>query len=431
LKIYETSGDANSYTIAQNFFSIVIGAHTYINGGNSQAEYFRAPNAIASQLTDDNCETCNIYNMLKLSRLLFFFDPLPKYMDYFERALYNQILASQDTSSVNGHCTYFQPMRSGGIKLYQSDLNDFKCCDGTGLENHTKYGESIFFYSADTLFVNLFIPSQLNWTAKGITVRMDTRYPNSDTVQLTITGSASMPVKVRVPFWLRRSMEVRINGTLQPRINTSGTYVTYNTTWSGSGTMVLVMPQTLRFEKTPDNTNVGGAMYGAQLLAGQYGTNDLGSTPSLNASTVVKTAGTTLSFTGTASTGAVTLVPYYRMHNQRYSVYWNLTNVPPDSFIVAIAPRDEAVSFFSSTPTLRILKSLIRVDFPAPASETTPLTLRLFSLNGVQVASTDRSIYKGERSITLRMSGMLPRAAYICNVTIGNYSYNNVLMTNR
>ncbi|MGA2507717.1 MAG: beta-L-arabinofuranosidase domain-containing protein [Chitinispirillaceae bacterium] len=431
LKIYEVSGDTNCYKIAKNFFSIVIGAHTYINGGNSQAEYFRAPNAIASLLTDDNDETCNVYNMLKLTRRLFFFDPLPKYMDYYERALYNQILASQDTTSVNGHCTYFQPMRSGGIKTYQSDLNDFKCCDGTGLENHTKYGESIFFYSADTLFVNLFIPSQLTWTAKSITVRMDTRYPNSDTVQLTVTGSASMPVKIRVPFWLRRSMEVRINGTLQPRINTPGTYVTYNTTWSGSGTMVLVMPQTLRFEKTPDSATVGGAMYGAQLLAGQYGTNNLASTPSLNASTVVKAAGSSLSFTGTASTGTVTLVPYYRMHNQRYSVYWHLTNVPPDTFIVATAPRAGAVSFFPSAPKVRILKSLVRVDLPAPASEITPLTIRLFSLNGVQVTSINKSIHTGERSVTLRMSNMLPTATYLCTVTIGTRVFKNVLVCNQ
>ena len=275
LKIYETSGDTNSYTIAKNFFTIVTGAHTYINGGNSDSEYFHAPNAIASLLNDNTDETCNIYNMLKLTRRLFFFNPLPAYMDYYERALYNQILASQDTSSANGHCTYFQPMRSGGIKTYGTDETTFYCCDGTGLENHTKYGESIFFYSGDTLYVNLFIPSQLTWTAKGITVRMDTPYPNSDTVQLTVTGSAYMPIKIRVPFWLRRSMEVRINGTLQPRINTSGTYVTYNTTWSGSGTIALVMPQTLRFEKTPDNTAIGGVMYGAQLLAGQYGTTIL------------------------------------------------------------------------------------------------------------------------------------------------------------
>jgi len=431
LKTYETSGDTNSCKIAQNFFSIVIGAHTYINGGNSQAEYFRAPNAIASLLTDDNCETCNIYNMLKLSRQLFFFDPLPKYMDYYERALYNQILASQDTTSVNGHCTYFQPMRSGGIKTYQSDLNDFKCCDGTGLENHTKYGGSIFFYSGDTLYVNLFIPSQLNWTAKGITVRMDTRYPNSDTVLLTITGNAYMPIKVRVPFWLRRSMEVRINGTLQPRINTPGIYATYNTTWTGSGTIELVMPQTLRFEKTPDNTNVGGVMYGAQLLAGQYGTNNLGSMPSLNASTIVKAAGTSLSFTGTASTGTVTLVPYYRMHNQRYSVYWNLTNVPPDTFIVATAPSAGAVSFITAAPRVKIQRSQIRLEFSNPPAKVMPITMRLFSMNGVQVTRINRAISAGERSITLRISGNLPNAIYSYSLTIGTQTYKNLLTCNR
>ena len=195
LKIYEVSGDTNCYTIARNFFSIVIGAHTYINGGNSESEYFCAPNAIAGKLTDKDCETCNIYNMLKLTRQLFFFDPLPKYMDYYERALYNQILASQDTTSVNGHCTYFQPLRSGGIKTYGTDETTFYCCDGTGLENHTKYGESIFFYAGDTLFVNLFIPSQLTWTAKNMTIKMETAYPQSDTIRLTITGSGPCRLK--------------------------------------------------------------------------------------------------------------------------------------------------------------------------------------------------------------------------------------------
>jgi len=428
LKIYETSGDANSYTIAKNFFSIVVGAHTYINGGNSQAEYFRAPNAIASLLTDDNCETCNIYNMLKLASRLFFFDPLPKYMDYYERALYNQILASQDTSSVNGHCTYFQPMRSGGIKIYQSDTNDFKCCDGTGLENHTKYGENIFSYSGDTLFVNLFIPSQLSWAAKGMTVRMETQYPNSDTVRLTLTGSAFMPVKVRVPFWLRRTMEVQINGTFQPGINTPGTYATYNTTWTGSGTIMLVMPQTLRYEKTPDNTSIGGVMYGAQLLSGQYGTNNLASTPSLNASTVVKAAGNSLSFTGTASTGSVTLVPFYRMHNQRYSVYWNLTNVPPDSFTVATKSVVEAGSLNLSAPKVRFLKSELRLDFSNIATQMTPVIIQMFSLNGGKVLQIKKCINAGERSLTVRIADNLPNASYICNVTLGSQIYEKVLV---
>jgi hypothetical protein len=320
-------------------------------------------------------------------------------------------------------------MRSGGIKNYQSDLNDFKCCDGTGLENHTKYGGSIFFYSGDTLFVNLFIPSQLNWTARGITVRMDTRYPNSDTVLLTVTGSGSMPVKLRVPFWLRRTMQVRINGTLQPGINTPGTYVTYTTAWSGSGTVELVMPQTLRFEKAPDNTAVGGVMYGAQLLAGQYGTSNLGSMPSLNASTVVKTAGSSLLFSGTASTGTVSLVPYYRMHNQRYSVYWNLTDVPSDTFFVATAPRPGVVPFFNSAPVVRFLKShIIRLDFTTLPAEITPVTMELFSLNGVLAMKINRSVRADERSLTIRASGLLPAATYVCTVTIGTRVYRNLLV---
>jgi DUF1680 family protein len=106
LKIYETSGDENSFAVARNFFRIVLDAHTYINGGNSENEYFKPPNAIASQLTDKTCETCNVYNMLKLARQHFFFDPLPEYMDYYERALYNQILASQDTASSHGRAEY-------------------------------------------------------------------------------------------------------------------------------------------------------------------------------------------------------------------------------------------------------------------------------------------------------------------------------------
>jgi uncharacterized protein len=430
-RIFEAAGEANYYTMAKNFFSIVTSTHTYIEGGNSIGEWWKPPNQIASQLGDNNCESCCEYNMLKLARLLFFHDPQEKYMAYFERTLYNHVLGTQNPQSAHGNNTYYIPLRAGGIKTYGSDYDGFNCCDGTGQESHTKYGETIYGYAVDTLYVNLFIPSQLNWTAKGITVRMDTRYPNSDTVQLTITGSAFMPVKVRVPSWLRRSMEVRINGTLQPRINTPGTYVTYNTTWSGSGTMVLVIPQTLRFEKTPDNATVGGAMYGAQVLAGGYGTNNLTTMPTLSAATISKINVDTLIFNATPSTGALTMVPFSRMHGQRYSVYWNLTNVPPDTFIVAVAPRAGAVSFITAAPKLRILKSLIRVDFPAPASEITPLAIRLFSLNGVQVISINRSITKGERSMTLRTSGMLPRATYICNVTIGTNSYNTVLMSNR
>ncbi|HMA64596.1 MAG: beta-L-arabinofuranosidase domain-containing protein [Fibrobacterota bacterium] len=428
LKIYETSGDANAYKIAQNFFSIVVGAHTYINGGNSQNEYFRAPDAIASQLTDDNCETCNVYNMLKLAGRLFCFDPQPKYMDYYERALYNQILASQDTSSSTGRCTYFQPMRSGGIKIYQSDFNDFKCCDGTGLENHTKYGEHIYLHAADTLFVNLFIASKLTWTSKNMTVTMETSYPQSDTIRLTIQGSGSMPLKIHAPFWLRKTASVTIDDIPQPITAQPGTYFTINKAWSGSSVVTIVLPQTIRFEKTPDNATMGGVMYGAQVLAGCYGTTNLNTTPGLNAGLVQKTSSYPLKFSGTASTGAITLVPFYQMHNQRYSVYWNLTNVPSDTFIVATAqPFIPSNGLHTATSTVTILKSQIQLEFSTPLVQATPVTIRFFAINGVQLSTITSTIRAGTSSKTIAIPRNRSNRVNACSISIGTQTSRHLL----
>ena len=430
LRIFENTGEINYYTIANNFWTMVTTTHSYINGGNSIGEQFRAPNAIAGQLADNTCETCNIYNMLKLTRLLFFHNPQSRYMDYYERALYNQILASQNPSSAHGFCTYFQPMRAGGIKTYGSDVDSFRCCDGTGLENHTKYTESIYFYSGDTLYVNLFIPSQLTWAAKSMVVRMDTRYPNSDTVMLTLTGNAYMPVKIRVPYWLRRTMEVRINGVLQPRINTYGTYVTYNTTWSGSGTIQLIMPQSIRFERTPDNTNVGGALFGTQLLAGRYGTNNLSSLATLNAGTVTRvTTDTLLSFTATASPTTTGLIPYYRMHGERYSVYWTLTNVPTDTFITATAPISGVPLSAPQISGVKFLNSRIRLTMTNGFSENHPMEMQLFSLNGARIAQVKGLLRAGEQHASFLMpKTVVANEVYICTITLGHQAFRNLVL---
>jgi DUF1680 family protein len=424
LKIYEVSADKNSYKIAQNFFDIVIGAHTYINGGNSENEYFKAPNAISSQLTDKTCETCNIYNMLKLARQLFFFDPQPKYMDYFERALYNQILASQDTASEHGFCTYFQPLRSGGIKTYGDDEGTFYCCDGTGLENHTKYGESIFFHSGDTLLVNLFIPSQLTWTEKNMTVKLETAYPHSDTIRLTITGSGEMPLKIRAPFWLQKQVLAGIDGTLQPVATNKGTYFTLNKSWSGTSVVTVVLPQSIRFEPSPDNSKIGGVMYGAQLLAGAYGQNNLSSMPSLDAGTVKKSDGSSLRFTATASTGSVNLIPFYQMHHQRYSVYWTLNNIPAVS---AFSP-DNINAKNSKAAKVSLVSSGIKIDFPDRLSQVTPVSLTLFTLNGAVAERYSTQISASEQ----HMNFTFPQAfkssnIYLCKVVIGDQSFTKLV----
>ncbi|MBN2038014.1 MAG: glycoside hydrolase family 127 protein [Chitinispirillaceae bacterium] len=425
MRIFENTGETKYYTIAKNFWNQVVTAHTYANGGNALAEWFQPPNIIATQLTDKTCETCNVYNMLKLSRLLFFHDPEPRYMDYYERALYNQILASQNPNSVHGNVTYFQPMAPGFLKTYGTDDGTFYCCDGSGLENHTKYVESIYFHQNDTLYVNLFIPSQLNWTAKGIIVRMDTRYPNSDTVRLTVTGSGYMPIKLRVPYWLRRTMHVRINGALQPAINTSGTYVKYNTTWNGTGTVEMVMPQTLRCERAPDDTTLGGAFYGAQLLSGKYGTNAITACPTLSFNTITKTQDTLLNFTATANPVNTGLIAYYRMHGERYSVYWKLINVPRDTFSVATLPGTVGASPLSpGMPEVRLINSQIRIKFKGGFSENRQVKIQLFALNGKRVAQLRRTLSSGEQYllVSLHDSRMLEKV-YVSKITVGRHSY--------
>jgi DUF1680 family protein len=423
LKIYETSGDQNSYKIAQNFFDIVIGAHTYINGGNSENEYFKAPNAISTQLTDNTCETCNIYNMLKLSRQLFFFDPQPKYMDYYERALYNQILASQDTASAHGFCTYFQPLRSGGIKIYGDD-ESFKCCDGTGLENHTKYGESIFFHSGDTLLVNLFIPSQLTWTEKNMTIKLETAYPHSDTIRLTITGSGTMPLKIRAPLWLQKQVLAGIDGNLQPVAANKGTYFTINDKWNGTRVVTVVLPQSIRFETSPDNAKIGGVMYGAQLLAGAYGQSNLSSMPSLDASTVKKADGNSLRFTATASTGSVNLIPFYQMHHQRYSVYWTLNNIPAVS---TISPDNNLIGS-SKLANVSLASSGIKIDFHSQPSREIPVSVTLFTLNGAVAGRYLKSSEPGQQIMHIDFPHTCKSLnMYICNVVIGDHSFTTVI----
>jgi DUF1680 family protein len=422
LKIYEASGDQNSYKIAQNFFDIVIGAHTYINGGNSENEYFKAPKDIAGQLTDKTCETCNVYNMLKLARQLFIFDPQPKYMDYYERALYNQILASQDTASAHGFCTYFQPLRSGGIKTYGNDEGTFYCCDGTGLENHTKYGGSIFFSSGDTLLVNLFIPSELTWPEKNMTIKMETAYPHSDTIRLTITGSGTMPLKIRAPFWLQKQVLAGIDGDLKPVAVSKGSYFTLNKAWSGSSDVTIVLPQSIRYEISPDNAKVGGVMYGAQLLAGAYGNTNLSSIPSLDASTVKKSDGSTLRFTATASTGSVNLIPFYQMHHQRYSVYWNLNNV------VETFSRENIFTGNSKIANVSLGQSGLLVDFQNPSSQSTQVTVSQFTINGKFLTTFSLLLASGEKRMNIPFPSFRSTSnIYIYKVTVGDQTFTRLI----
>lgn len=279
LRIHESSGQAEStreyYTAAKNFWDMLVPHRVYSHGGIGVGEILRKRDVIAGSLysepkNHDHAETCVVYNMLKLSRNLFFHDPDSKYMNYYEQGLYNQILASRrDVESVESpEVTYFIPVRPGERRHYG---NEGTCCGGTGLENHTKYQDSIYFRSADdaTLYVNLYIPSVLEWRERGLTIEQASRLPYEGTSTLTVRGNGRLAMKLRVPTWARTGYSVTINGEPQRLRVIAGEYVTIDRQWRSGDRVAIAMPMSFRAERTIDRADVQSIFYGPTLLAAQ------------------------------------------------------------------------------------------------------------------------------------------------------------------
>src|SRR6185369_2793637 len=165
------------------FWNTVVQERSYVIGGHSDGEHFSPKEKLSEALGPDTTETCNTYNMLKLTRHLFEWEPRATYADYYERALYNHILASQNPE--DGMTCYYVPLRSGSKKVFSTPNGSFWCCTGTGVENHAQYGDAIYFHDKDGLFVNLFIASELDWKEKGVQIRQQTRFPEAPSTKLT------------------------------------------------------------------------------------------------------------------------------------------------------------------------------------------------------------------------------------------------------
>ncbi|MFC7382280.1 beta-L-arabinofuranosidase domain-containing protein [Sphaerisporangium rhizosphaerae] len=331
---YKATGTTRYRDIASNAWNITVGAHTYAIGGNSQAEHFRAPNAIAGYLTNDTCEHCNSYNMLKLTRELWLLNPnQASYMDFYERALFNHILGAQNPADSHGHVTYFTPLKPGGRRgvgpawgggTWSTDYNSFWCCQGTGVEVNTALMDSIYSYNGTTLFVNMFQPSTLNWSQRGITVTQTTSYPASDTTTLQVTGGAgdSWTMRVRIPAWTTGAT-ISVNGTQQSVDTTPGSYATLTRTWTSGDTVTVRLPMRVVMKAANDNQNVSAITYGPLVLSGNYGNTALSALPSLNTSSITRTSTTALTFTATANNATVNLIPFYDAQGHNYTVYWN------------------------------------------------------------------------------------------------------------
>jgi DUF1680 family protein len=348
---YELTGVASYGEIARFFWSRVANYRSYVIGGNSDSEYFFPVADFPSHVTQETAETCNTYNMLKLTRHIFEWSPSAAAMDFYERALYNQILGSQEP--LEAMMTYFVSLKPGHFKTYSNPTNSFWCCDGTGVENHSKYGDTIYFHDTNSLYLNLFIPSQLNWPDKGLAVRQDTAFPQSDTTLLTFqcTNAVPLTLKIRYPSWAQSGMLLSINGASQPVTNSAGSYVGMTRDWQNNDQVRIRFPMTLRTEFLQDTTNTLALFYGPILLAGVLGTNGMPASdfaanqldlvniaiPPCTApfmvgdvaallSNTVQTPGQPLTFQtrGLGQPRDVTLIPFYQLQHQRYSVYWNL-----------------------------------------------------------------------------------------------------------
>ncbi|MDO0931073.1 glycoside hydrolase family 127 protein [Streptomyces sp. DG2A-72] len=280
VRLYDATGEARYLTAAKNFWGMVVPVRMYGIGGTSTGEFWRARGVIAGTIGETTAESCCAYNMLKLSRTLFFHEQDPKYMDYYERALYNQVLGSkQDKADAEKPLvTYFIGLTPGHVRDY-TPKQGTTCCEGTGMESATKYQDSVYFKKADgsALYVNLYSPSTLTWAEKGVTVGQTTAYPKEQGSTLTIGGGrASFELRLRVPSWAARGFRVTVNGEAVSGTPTAGSYFTVSRTWRGGDTVRVTLPFRLRVEKALDDPSLQTLFYGpVNLVARNSSTSHL------------------------------------------------------------------------------------------------------------------------------------------------------------
>lgn len=335
---YIYTGEQSEGTAAEFFWDAVVNDHTYATGGHGKDEYFGPPDQLAERVDGRTNETCNVYNMLKMTRRLFAIHPDIKYAEFEERALFNHILASMDPE--DGRTCYMVPVGRGVRHDYQDMFRDFTCCVGSGMESHALHGDGIYYESGDRLWINLYVPSTANWN--GATVTMSTTFPegHAASVKLTLPRPKSFTLALRRPSWAGDGFAVKVNGKSVTTLPRPGSYVELKRTWKTGDSVSLVLPKTLHIEALADNNRRAALMWGPLVLAADLGPERRGGSsesPSLVTSDkpltewlqpvadnlgVFRTVGVGRGTEGQAS--EVEFVPFYKLHRRTYSVYWDL-----------------------------------------------------------------------------------------------------------
>jgi DUF1680 family protein len=370
-RIAGLSNDEKYIKAARFFWETVTGKRSLAFGGNSRREHFPPASASVEYISEvQGPESCNSNNMLKLTEDLFMVNPLAKYADYYERTLYNHILSSQHPE--HGGYVYFTPARPHHYRVYSAPNMAMWCCVGTGMENHGKYGEFIYTHQNDSLFINLFIASELNWKEKGIKIKQETNFPNEEKTKLIVTeGSSQFKMMIRYPYWVAAgALKVIINNDTSSITEQPSSYLTVDRLWSSGDIVEIILPMHTRLEQLPNVPAYVAFMHGPILLGAKTGTENLaglvaddsrwghiasGQMLPLDKAPIiveddrskitnklVPVQDKPLNFTAPelniVNSQNIEFEPFYKIHNSRYMMYWmTLTNSQYQAFLDSIA----------------------------------------------------------------------------------------------
>lgn len=348
---YEIEGSGSGDTIAAFFWSTVVGHHSFATGSNSDREHFFTPDDISHHLTGYTGESCNVYNMLKLTRHLYTHTGDIKYAEFYEKALFNHILGQQDPAT--GMIAYFLPLLPGAHKVYSTPDSSFWCCVGSGFENQAKYGEAIYYHSRNDLYIDLFIPSVLSWKEKGLQLKQETDFPADGVVKLTVESApaAATGFNIRYPLWAT-GVTVMINGKKVTVKNKPGSYITLSRKWERGDKIAINFGMSLQVIPTNDNPAKAALAWGPIVLAGEMGDGNFrgrepysdplkhndyfnydfgvpaGIATSLSldrnhiGDAIKPVPGQPLAFKAVKE--GIILKPLYDIHRERYVVYWDI-----------------------------------------------------------------------------------------------------------
>jgi DUF1680 family protein len=328
---------------AKYFWDQVALHHSFATGGHGRNEYFGPPDQLKDMIDGRTAETCNVYNMIKMSRTLFSVEPDIRYADFHERALFNHILASQDPD--DGRVCYMVPVGRGVQHEYQDKFEDFTCCVGTGMESHALHGYGIYYESGDKLWVSLYAPTTANWKSAGVQIEMATDFPAGESASLKITPEKpkKFTLALRRPYWTGPGFSVKVDGHSVTNLAPPDSYVEITRVWKRGDTVALVLPKTLRTEPLPDNPERFAVMWGPLVLAGDLGPELVPSKKAEDENLVAREAPVLVAEVvpvekwlkpvsgkpgefrsedvGPASD--VHFVPFYQLPRRRYAIYWD------------------------------------------------------------------------------------------------------------